>query len=175
MRRTLSCFLVLVISLIMVACNGDEKAAETPANEEFAGVYRTGSAINITDDFAEEFLDNKITVGQTLTYNRCFQLNADGSGLEFGDFEGCVPTQKIIVSTKRVDGTLYVDETADEELSEAVKEEILRSLEKEISWEVVDGYLCVYDSTGKSLGTFERKGNMIISVQNANYAFQKIS
>lgn len=175
MRRVISAFFVFVMCLLLCACNADNKVVETDLNDKMVGVYRGDSAILITDDFAEKFLDNKITVGQSLDYNRYFQLNEDGSGLEYGDFEGHVPTQTIITSTKRVDGVLYIDGTAEEELTEEVKENILLSLKKEISWEMVDGYLCVYDDEGESLGTFEKKGNMIISVQNTNYAFEKIA
>ena len=132
MRRAFSILLVFVMCLLSCACNANNKSAETDLNEQFVGVYRTDSAISITDDFAEKFLDNKITVGQTMPYNRYFQLNEDGSGLEYGDFEGHRPTQKIIVSTKRIDGKLFVDETADEELSEEVKNNILLSLKKDI-------------------------------------------
>lgn len=174
MKRTLPFVIVMLFCLTLCACHS-ESSKTLDEHVEFVGTYKTTAAINISEEFAEEFLDNKISVGQYLSYNRYFQLDEDGSGLEYGDFEGHTPTQKIIVSTKRVNGMLFVDETADEELSAEVKGNILLSLKEDISWKIIDGYLCVYDSQGESLGTFEKKGNMIISVQNVNYAFEKIS
>ena len=174
MKKQLLLVIAIFLCLVLCACHSDHNRTSTE-DAAFAGVYKTTAAIKITDEFADEFLDNKLSVGQDLRYTRYFQLNEDGSGLEYGDFEGHTPTQKIIVSTKRVDGKLVVDQTTDEELPEEVKNNILLSLRKEISWKMIDGYLCVYDSQGETLGTFEKKGNMIISVQNLNYAFEKLS
>ena len=174
MNKIVSVVIAIFLCVALCACHS-ESSKTSDEHVKFVGTYKTTAAINISEEFAEDFLDNKISVGQHLSYNRYFQLNEDGSGLEYGDFEGHVPTQKIIVSTKRVDGTLFVEETADEELSAEVKNNILLSLKEDISWEIIDGYLCVYDSQGEPLGTFEKKGNMIISIQNLDYAFEKIS
>ena len=133
MKRIFALIFALVICFSFVACStvNSEKS-------DLSGLYRYRGGGKFFDDIS-------------LSWDKFYKLNEDGSGNIYYEFTGSHP-----------------------DISEETKNAALESVKESITWREEDGYLVITYSDG-DIQSFEKNGVQFLDISKSSYVLTKIS